>query len=61
MFTISAVCIMGCRMILNLRHAYYHPGTDGASSMGMREGDVDRMLDNIEDSTAVSRLEMVLE
>lgn len=69
MFSISALCIMGCRMILNLRHAFYHPGEDGISlalertSLELREVDVGEMLGNIElgDIEEVGRVETALE
>lgn len=68
-FSISALCIMGCRLILNLRHAFYHPGADGAllalerASLELREVDVGQMLGNIElgDIEEVSRMETALE
>jgi hypothetical protein len=55
---------MGCRMILNLRHAYYRAEADGmgavlemkevdmgmrAMDVGMREMDIEEMLPAIED------------
>ncbi|KAF9461230.1 hypothetical protein BDZ94DRAFT_1299385 [Collybia nuda] len=64
-FSISAVCIMGCRMILNLRHAFYQPGAGEASVKGanldMEDMDVEGMLRDIEEIEEVNRLNSTLE